>query len=172
MRQRLWQLHGFVLRWNLPECDGSQWLQMQRPYLGCVRKVPKPPESCFCSHCLLCCLQIFSLQSDWDCSLAGICMRSGECACDPWTSGVDCSYLNFEAVDRQASVGYLDPKWSSWGGNAVLGSDGQWHLFMAEIGPEGRQGLGGWGSHSQVFSVTCMYANVCIVGSHLSMPGI
>ena len=32
---------------------------------------------------------------------------------------------------------YIDPEWSSWGGNAVLGKDNQWHLFMAEIGPSG-----------------------------------
>jgi hypothetical protein len=35
-------------------------------------------------------------------------------------------------------------------GNAVLGKDKQWHLFMAEIGPAGRKGLGGWQAHSQL----------------------
>ena len=44
---------------------------------------------------------------------------------------------------------------SSWGGNAVLGSDKKWHLFMAEIAcspgsTDSRCGLGGWGSNSQV----------------------
>ena len=43
---------------------------------------------------------------------------------------------------------------SSWGGNAVRGTDGTWNLFMAEIAcakkSDARCGLGGWGSHSQV----------------------
>eukprot|EP01043_Picozoa_sp_COSAG02_P051257 COSAG02_NODE_5373_length_4390_cov_3.127709_2_plen_494_part_00 len=86
---------------------------------------------------------------DWDCSLAGTCV-SGKCVCDAWASGSDCSYLNFQPIDRKSGLGYIDPTWSSWGGNAVLGKDRQWHLFMAEIGPSGRKGLGGWQSHSQV----------------------
>eukprot|EP01050_Picozoa_sp_SAG11_P029242 SAG11_NODE_8154_length_1054_cov_1.457592_1_plen_318_part_10 len=91
----------------------------------------------------------FRCASDWDCSLAGIC-TAGHCACDAWASGSDCSYLNFQPVSREAGLGYIDPTWSSWGGNAVLGRDQQWHLFMAEIGPAGRLGLGGWQSHSQI----------------------
>ena len=86
--------------------------------------------------------------SDWDCSLAGTC-TAGKCVCDAWTSGSDCSYLKFQPV-RRSAMGYVDPSWSSWGGNAVLGKDKMWHLFMAEIGPAGRKGLGGWTSHSQV----------------------
>ena len=39
---------------------------------------------------------------------------------------------------------------SGGGGNAVLGKDGQYHLFMAEIGPAGRKGLGGWQRGSQI----------------------
>eukprot|EP00729_Bicosta_minor_P009536 gene9536-33631_t len=87
--------------------------------------------------------------TDWDCSLAGVC-TDGKCVCDGWTSGSDCSYLNFQPKDKSHGYGYIDPEWSSWGGNAVLGKDNQWHLFMAEIGPSGRKGLGGWQSHSQI----------------------
>ena len=36
--------------------------------------------------------------TDWECSLAGVC-RGGACACDPWASGRDCSWLNLEPVD-------------------------------------------------------------------------
>ena len=32
----------------------------------------------------------------------------------------------------------------------AVGKDKLWHLFMAEIGPAGRKGLGGWTAHSQV----------------------
>lgn len=73
--------------------------------------------------------------SDWDCSLAGVCDTGTKvCRCDPWASGSDCSYLNFQPVDP-AVLGYLDPTHSSWGGNAVLGSDSQWHLYMAGLSP-------------------------------------
>jgi len=94
-------------------------------------------------------------KADWDCSLAGVCdTTSGKCSCDPWASGSDCSYLNFEPVDLN-QLGYLDPLQSSWGGNAVYGKDELWHLYMAEIAcaqgsTEKRCGLGGWGSNSQV----------------------
>lgn len=43
-------------------------------------------------------------------------------------------YLNFQPKDKSHGYGYIDPTWSSWGGNAVLGNDNLWHLFMAEIG--------------------------------------
>jgi hypothetical protein len=94
-------------------------------------------------------------KEDWDCSLAGVCdTTTGKCACDPWTTGSDCSYMNFQPVDLK-ELGYLDPKQSSWGGNSVYGEDKMWHLYMAEIAcPAGstdtRCGLGGWTSSSQV----------------------
>merc|ERR1719265_2942512 len=51
-------------------------------------------------------------------------------------------------------MGYIDEQHSSWGGNAVLGTDGQWHLYVAEIACENetdsRCGLGGWNVRSQV----------------------
>jgi hypothetical protein len=55
----------------------------------------------------------FRCQSDWDCSLAGTC-EAGTCKCDAWASGSDCSYLNFQPVDKKA-FGYIDETWSSWG---------------------------------------------------------
>merc|ERR1712070_1063897 len=88
--------------------------------------------------------------SDWDCSLSGTCDHRGKCVCDAWATGSDCSYLNFQKIDRKSGLGYIDPTWSSWGGNAILGTDKKWHLFVAEIGPAGRRGLSGWTSHSQV----------------------
>ena len=91
----------------------------------------------------------FKCATDWDCSLAGTC-SAGQCKCDPWTTGHDCSYLNFKKIDKSSGLGYIDPTWSSWGGNAVMGKDGLYHLFMAEIGPSGRKGLGGWQGASQI----------------------
>ena len=97
----------------------------------------------------------FKCSTDWDCSFAGVCdTPRGTCTCDAWATGSDCSYLNFKPVDP-AQMGYVDPHQSSWGGNALLGSDKKWHLFMAEIAcpinsPKTRCGLGGWQSNSQV----------------------
>lgn len=95
----------------------------------------------------------FTCSDDWDCSLAGTCAE-GACTCDAWASGADCSYLNFQPVDR-SRLGYMDDQHTSWGGNAVLGSDDLWHLYVAEIACNSedtgvRCGLGGWQSYSQV----------------------
>ena len=100
-------------------------------------------------------------KSDFDCSLAGVCTDDGACECDPWTSGSDCSYLNFAPLDTN-KIGYLNEVESSWGGNALYGSDQLWHLYVAEIAcnpanadkNETRCGLGGWYEYSQVVEAT------------------
>lgn len=89
--------------------------------------------------------------------MAGTCDQStGECACDSWATGSDCSYLNFKPVDK-AKLGYLDPTHTSWGGNAVKSLvDGKWHLYVAEIAcseassKTTRCGLSSWKTQSQV----------------------
>jgi len=115
----------------------------------------------------------FSCSDDWDCSLAGTC-SNGVCSCDAWASGEDCSYLNFQPVDKTA-LGYMDPSHSSWGGNAVLGSDGQWHLYMAEIACNSedtgtRCGLGNWVSHSQVAHAVSQAPEGPYVRQSLTLP--
>ena len=119
----------------------------------CVNKAGNFPDSTCGGGCAKPSMG-FACKSDWDCSLAGTCdVASGKCSCDAWASGTDCSYLAFAPLEH-AALGYVDAEHSSWGGNAVKGSDGKWHLFMAEIAcsnkGESRCGLGGWGSHSQV----------------------
>jgi hypothetical protein len=76
-------------------------------------------------------------------------------------TGTDCSYLNFEPVDR-TRLGYMDPNYSSWGANAVQhNATGEWHMFVTEIAckdganangtpAQSRCGLDGWKTHSQV----------------------
>ena len=82
-----------------------------------------------------------------------------QCKCDAWTEGSDCSYLNLLPVDK-TRMGYIDPVYTSWGGNAVLGSDKQWHLYMAEIAcpdtTETRCGLGNWQTNSQVITTSTL----------------
>ena len=98
--------------------------------------------------------------SDWDCSLAGICTPQGLCQCDPWAEGVDCSYLKFQPVDK-ARLGYLDEQNSSWGGSIVQSvTTGLYHMFVSEIlckvDPSVRKrcGLNAWQTHSQIIEAT------------------
>merc|ERR1712096_433303 len=112
-------------------------------------------------------------KDDWDCSLAGTC-EAGACVCDAWTSGEDCSYLNFQPVNGDA-LGYIDEQHSSWGGNAVKGSDGLWHLYVAEISCNSedtgtRCGLDGWMSHSQVAHVVSQAPDGPYVRQALALP--
>ncbi len=93
--------------------------------------------------------------SDWDCSLAGICNSDGVCECDPWADGVDCSYLKFQPVDR-SRLGYIHEKHTSWGGSIIQSSDGSYHMYVSEIlckvDPDIRVrcGLSSWQTHSRV----------------------
>ena len=94
-------------------------------------------------------------QSDWDCSLAGVCNVQGVCECDPWADGVDCSYLKFQPVDRNR-LGYIHEQHTSWGGSIVQSADGTYHMYLSEIlckvDPDVRKrcGLGAWQTHSRV----------------------
>ena len=60
----------------------------------------------------------FQCTRDIDCSLAGVCLPNGTCQCDPWTTGIDCSYLNFQPVNK-SRMGYIDEEHSSWGGSII-----------------------------------------------------
>lgn len=98
--------------------------------------------------------------SDWDCSLAGNCTPEGQCQCDPWAEGVDCSYLKFQPVDK-ARLGYLHEQHTSWGGSIVQSATtGLYHMFVSEIlckvDPSVRKrcGLSAWQTHSQIVETT------------------
>ncbi|KAL7522082.1 hypothetical protein ACHAWX_006767, partial [Stephanocyclus meneghinianus] len=95
--------------------------------------------------------------SDWDCSLAGICLpETKTCLCDSWADGTDCSYLKFQPVDKYR-LGYINERHSSWGGSIVYSTiDQMYHMYVSEImckiDPDVRKrcGLGGWQTHSRV----------------------
>jgi len=96
--------------------------------------------------------------SDYDCSLAGICTPQGQCQCDPWAEGVDCSYLKFQPVDK-ARLGYLDEQHTSWGGSIVQSANtGLYHMFISEIlckiDSRKRCGLSAWQTHSRIVEAT------------------
>jgi len=68
------------------------------------------------------------------CSLNGEVDKYGRCICDaPW-SGPACARLEFEPQPDHyvPAYGYA-PNVTSWGGTAVLGDDGKYHLFVSEI---------------------------------------
>jgi len=72
--------------------------------------------------------------SDLCCSLSGsFDAASGACACRaPW-SGPNCSALDLLPA-KPFPQGYgVTPNLTSWGGNALLGDDGRYHLLVAEM---------------------------------------
>lgn len=73
--------------------------------------------------------------SDHDCSLNGQCagaIGSRSCLCHaPWT-GFACELISVGLAEPGGAYGY-SPNITSWGGNAVRGDDGQYHLYVAEI---------------------------------------
>mmetsp|Transcript_13762 Transcript_13762/g.22567 ORF Transcript_13762/g.22567 Transcript_13762/m.22567 type:complete len:273 (-) Transcript_13762:120-938(-) len=100
--------------------------------------------------------------SDWDCSLAGICTPQGQYQCDPWAEGVDYSYLKFQPVDK-ARLGYLHERETSWGGSIVQSATtGLYHMLISEIeilckvdtSNRKRCGLSAWQTHSRIVEAT------------------
>ncbi len=111
---------------------------------------------------LVMCMSIFSLassscNSDWDCSLNGVC-QGGVCKCDPaWDDGLNCSKLQSLAVTvptapscNQPGCAYHgDPSANTsttWGGSVLKGHDGKYHMYVSEMA--NHCGLGDWRTNS------------------------
>ncbi|CAK0821634.1 unnamed protein product, partial [Prorocentrum cordatum] len=54
----------------------------------------------------------------WDCALGGVC-DSGQCKCDVWFTGGNCTLLNLARARRNNGFNMTGLGWSSWGGHAV-----------------------------------------------------
>jgi hypothetical protein len=101
--------------------------------------------------------------SDLDCSLNGVCdVASGACACDAAWTGACCTRLALLPVEPDAA-GYRHAATSPWGGNILADpAGGGYHMWIAEMAPNGTGGDPGagscglttWGSNSQVTHVT------------------
>jgi hypothetical protein len=101
--------------------------------------------------------------SDLDCSLNGVCdVASGACACDAAWTGACCTRLALLPVEPDAA-GYRHAATSTWGGNILADpAGGGYHMWIAEMAPNGTGGDPGagscglttWGSNSQVTHVT------------------
>ena len=74
--------------------------------------------------------------------MAGRCAADGACACDHGWTGERCERINFGAA-RACGHGGLCLRGeggftSTWGGAAVRGDDGKWHVFAAGMLPTAR----------------------------------
>lgn len=68
--------------------------------------------------------------SDWDCSLGGVC-TSSKCVCDVWWTGPQCTFLNLQPAESLSSQGLQVPNYFSWGGHPVQDANGEYHLFAS-----------------------------------------
>eukprot|EP00036_Acanthoecidae_sp_10tr_P014772 CAMPEP_0206291816 /NCGR_PEP_ID=MMETSP0106_2-20121207/3311_1 /ASSEMBLY_ACC=CAM_ASM_000206 /TAXON_ID=81532 /ORGANISM="Acanthoeca-like sp., Strain 10tr" /LENGTH=841 /DNA_ID=CAMNT_0053722381 /DNA_START=158 /DNA_END=2683 /DNA_ORIENTATION=- len=87
------------------------------------------------------------------CSLNGVCSDEGDCECYSGWSGAACETLAMLPTPRLARAAAYGgdsqtPNVSSWGGNALLGDDGQWHLWVSEF--VNGCGLSSWLSNSVI----------------------
>ena len=92
------------------------------------------------------------------CSWNGACLPNGTCACDaPWT-GAGCDVLDLLPLTASSeALGYQGSSSSgelisSWGGSVILGDDGLYHMYAAEMG--GFCGINVWLSNSIVVHAT------------------
>lgn len=87
--------------------------------------------------------------SPLDCALAGTC-TAGACKCDPWATGASCTLLN--AGPAKTSKAFSRANSSSWGGSAVKGTDGQYHMYASSF--IDHCGFGTWERNSEVIHST------------------
>jgi hypothetical protein len=67
--------------------------------------------------------------TDWNCSLGGSCL-DGKCVCDPWFTGLNCTYLNLQRAKPDA--GLQVDGFHSWGGHASLDkASGKWFGYFS-----------------------------------------
>ncbi len=58
-------------------------------------------------------------ETDWDCSLAGVCATANStCVCDVWATGPSCDLLNLSPASSD-NLGFQVPNYHSWGGHAM-----------------------------------------------------
>ena len=92
--------------------------------------------------------------SDLDCHLNGRC-AGGICVCDTAWVGSTCGALDLRPVEP-LQMGFVErnatSQTTSWGGNAVRGEDGRWHMFVSEIA--NGCSLKDWTTNSQVVHAT------------------
>eukprot|EP01046_Picozoa_sp_COSAG06_P026725 COSAG06_NODE_2316_length_7094_cov_4.313796_1_plen_476_part_10 len=99
-------------------------------------------------------------KSEEDCSLGGECVNN-RCKCDAAWRGPHCAQLNLLPAKKSAHgynrgsdfgistiPGVANQSTASWGGQAVRGDDGKYHLIFMDLMCKG--GLGCWGGGGQL----------------------
>jgi len=95
---------------------------------------------------------VLSCDTDEDCQLNGKCINKS-CQCyKGWTSS-DCSALNF--LPATQTPAYRQVNTSSWGGSVINGTDGLWHLYVAEMAFH--CGLNTWTTNSIIRHATSKF---------------
>ena len=90
--------------------------------------------------------------SDLNCTYNGLCLPSGQCACDAGWGGPACADLKLGVTDPSLGHPWGAPG-SSWGGLPVFDPvGGAWHLFYSQI--DRGCGLNEWGTNSRVVHAT------------------
>jgi len=95
---------------------------------------------------------VLSCQTDDDCQLNGKC-SGGTCNCYIGWTASDCSALNF--LPASTTPAYRQVNTSSWGGTVINGTDGLWHMFVAEMAYH--CGLNTWTTNSWIRHATSKY---------------
>eukprot|EP00041_Stephanoeca_diplocostata_P020991 m.480684 g.480684 ORF g.480684 m.480684 type:complete len:363 (+) comp21710_c1_seq1:255-1343(+) len=108
-----------------------------------------------------------SCSTNYNCSLNGEC-AGGSCKCDPGWTSEDCSVLDVIPHPNNYVPAYgFSPNITSWGGNAIKGDDGLYHMFVSEMA-EG--GLSGWGHESQIAHATAKSPMDVFVKKAIAIP--
>ena len=94
---------------------------------------------------------------DADCSLNGLCLGNGTCACDaPWT-GPRCATLDVLPTDPQAGLhlcgGPGDANTTTWGGTAVFDAASATYVMLASEMAE-HCGMSSWTTNSRIVRAT------------------
>eukprot|EP00040_Diaphanoeca_grandis_P013722 m.69345 g.69345 ORF g.69345 m.69345 type:complete len:396 (-) comp24079_c0_seq2:118-1305(-) len=91
--------------------------------------------------------------SDVDCNYNGVCTNRN-CVCDRAWWGDQCATLTLQPSNKNLGYhGFVNgSRASSWGGSVVIGDDGTYHMYAAEI--TGSCGMNVWLANSQVIHAT------------------
>lgn len=115
-----------------PQSDGTILAQESGLCVSSAAPPPPPPVPCDDRCCLY--------NGAWQAA-------TQSCTCNlPW-GGPNCSALQVLPVPYPAQGYGVEPAVTSWGGNVVMGDDGLYHMYVAEM--VNNCTLNDWGSNSQ-----------------------
>lgn len=99
-----------------------------------------------------------SCSTEKDCNYNGKCAsQTSGCTCTPQWRGAACDELSLLPASHSDPLGYRGHhtkggRVTSWGGSVIIGDDGEYHMYAAQI--EGNCGMNVWLSNSRVIHAT------------------